>query len=327
MSYINSLVDKVFVINLDKDKERLNKIDAALRGQGIGYERIPGILGSTVKEDPRLTGFCNIFCTDGIKGCALSHHTAWEQMLKNGYSRILVFEDDAIIPSDFDAKVREVMAKLPQDYDVVFLGCRFFCSNKSITQKIGHTVMGTSPEPFEENISRVNGSMGSHAVLYTSDFVKRIINQPINTHIDIQLQTWIKHFKAKAYGVNPEIVDTVTNPTESNIGDAFPPLANGFLSKFEFSEKVPLNWALAENLWKIGPVNINGYIVFMTLLAIFLPFWIIPILFIWLALEVFTARDIKNGLRYSIFLLLGGCINVGLQNLKLFMFPFKSKQK
>ena len=327
MSYINSLVDKVFVINLDKDKQRLEKIDASLRKQGISYERIPGILGSTVKDDDRLTGFCNIFCTDGIKGCALSHHTAWEQMIQNGYSRILVFEDDAIIPPDFDEKVRDVMARLPQDYEVVFLGCRFFCSNKSVTQKVGHVVMGTTPEPFEENISRVTGSLGAHAVLYTSDFVKKIIGQPINTHIDIQLQHWIKHFNSKAYGVNPEIVDTSPNVNTSNIGDSFPPLANKFLGNFEFTEKVPLNWALSENLWKLGPFNINAYLVIMIVFAVFLPFWIIPLLFVWLAAEVFVSQDIQNGLRYSIFLVIASVINIALQNFKVFMFPFKSKQK
>lgn len=325
MSYINTLVDKVFVINLDKDKERLEKIDASLRKQGIAYERIPGILGSTVKEDDRLTGFCNIFCTDGIKGCALAHHTAWEQMIENGYSRILVFEDDAVIPPDFDTKVRDVMARLPQDYDVVFLGCRFFCSNTSVTEKVGHAMMKTAPEPFEENISRVIGSMGAHAVLYTSSFVKKIVNKPINTHIDIQLQEWIKQLNAKAYGIHPEIVDTSVHT--SNIGDSFPPLANQFLGNFEFTEKVPLNWALSENLWKLGPFNINAYIAIMIALAIFLPFWVIPILFIWLAAEVVVSQDIQNGLRYSIFLLLAAFLNKALQNFKVFMFPFKGKHK
>lgn len=302
MSYVNSLVDKVFVINLEKDKERLETINKALTGQGISYERIPGILGSQVSSDPNLSTLCNWFCTDGIKGCALSHHKAWELMVERGYSRILVLEDDAVIPANFDEKVRHIMGRLPNDYEIVYLGCRYFCSNKNFTEKLGHQVMNSAPEAFSEEIVKVTGSLGQHATIYTRTAVEKFIHEPIYTHIDVQVQRWIRQKGIQAYGVHPEIVGTLPNNRGSNIADSFPRLANTALDKVEFTDNTPLGWSLSENFMKIGPFNVNGYIVGLFLLGLFLPWYLSVFLFAWIGLETATSKDIWNGFRFAVFL-------------------------
>lgn len=302
MSYVNSLVDKVFVINLDKDKERLENINKALTDQGISYERIPGVLGSQVSSNPNLSTLCNWFCTDGIKGCALSHRKAWELMIERGYSRILVFEDDAIIPGNFDEKVRHIMARLPDDYEIVYLGCRYYCSNKNFTEKFGHQLMDSAPKPFDEEIVKVSGSLGSHATLYTRTAIEKIIHEPITTHIDIQIQNWIRSKNIQTYGVNPEIVGTIPNNLGSNLADKFPPLANKILDTVEITNNTPLGWSMSENFMKIGPFNVNTYIVGLTVLGLFLPWYLSIFLFAWILLETATSSDIWNGFRFAVFL-------------------------
>jgi GR25 family glycosyltransferase involved in LPS biosynthesis len=316
MSYINTLVDKVYVINLEKDKERLKKIDSSLQREKVDYERIPGVIGSQIGYDNRISFLCNTFCTDGIKGCALSHHKVWEQMLKNGYSSILVFEDDAIIPEGFDEKVRNVMSKLPNDYDVVFLGCHFFCDSKSVIQKTYQKLTNTEPKQFAEDIQQVQGSMGTHAILYTRSFVQKIVSEPITTHIDIELRRWIKNYNAKAYGVNPEIVDTKIEQGGSNLADGFPPLANTVLRNIDLVEKVPLSWTLSENLFKIGPLNVNFYLIFLFLLGILVPYWVAGLLGLWIIIEALVASSAMNGVRYGVFLGLGMLVGATLGNLK-----------
>lgn len=320
MSYINSLVDKVFVINLDKDKERLEKIHKSLTGQNINYERIPGVLGANVGSSPDLSMICNWFCTDGIKGCALSHHTAWKHMIERGYSRILVLEDDAVLPENFDEKVRHIMGRLPDDYEMVFLGCRYFCRNKNFTEKLGHSVLGTAPETFTEEIVRVNGSLGSHAILYTRSAVEKFVNEPIHTHIDVQIQNWIRAKGIRAYGVSPEIVETMPNHTNgSNLADKFPSLTNAFFDQFEITNNTPLGWSLSENFMKIGPYNVNFYVLILFILAILLPFWLSPLLFLWILAEVMASYDIKNGIRYSVFLAAGIGLRYSIENMNRFI--------
>jgi GR25 family glycosyltransferase involved in LPS biosynthesis len=299
---VNSLVDKVFVINLDKDKDRLEKINRALTGQGISYERIPGVLGSQISSDPKLSTLCNWFCTDGIKGCALSHHRAWELMVERGYSRILVFEDDAVIPGNFDEKVRHIMGRLPDDYEIVYLGCRYYCSNTKLTEKFGHHVMDSAPKPFNEEIVKVSGSLGSHATLYTRTAIEKIIHEPITTHIDLQIQQWIRSKKIQTYGVHPEIVGTTPNNLGSNLADTFPPLANKILDTVEITNNTPLGWSMSENFMKLGPFNVNGYIVGVIVLGLFLPWYLSIFLFAWILLETMTSKDIWNGFRFTVFL-------------------------
>jgi len=312
MSYINTLVDKVYVINLDKDVERLRTVDSALRKQGILYERVSATVGKKVANDLRLTHLCNAFCTDGIKGCALSHHRIWEDALRNGYSRILVFEDDALIPDDFDKKVREIMGKLPESYDILFLGCQYFCRNKTLVEKVGHTLMGTTPEAVDDTIQKVSGSVGAHATIYTHVFMKKIINEPIETHIDIQIQRWIKQYKLNAYGLDPELVSTSDPMLSSNLADKFPPLLNKALGNIYVTDKMSLAWVMSENQMKILGLNINVYNILFFLLALCLPPWISLTLFLWIGVEAGVARDVWNGLRLSIFTGLGLFLRIGL---------------
>jgi GR25 family glycosyltransferase involved in LPS biosynthesis len=316
MSYINTLVDKVYVINLDKDKDRLEQIDAALRKQNITYERLPATLGSKVTQDSRLTYLCNSFCTDGIKGCALSHHRVWEDALRNGYSKILVFEDDSIIPDDFDVKVRDVVSELPKSYDCIFLGCQFFCRNESFAEKLGHSLMGTAPESLNDSINRVSGSMGSHAVIYTDTFMKKIIHEPIETHIDVQIQRWIKKFNINAYGLNPEIVSTTDPTTSSNLADKFPPLLNAILKPIYVTDKISLSWILSENQFKIAGLNVNLYNILFFLLAIFLPARITLWFFAWILLEILVSFDIKNGFRLFLFTAIGLVLRFSIRGRK-----------
>ena len=312
MSYINTLVDKVYVINLDKDVERLRTIDTSLRKQGISYQRLQATVGSKVSSDPRLTQLCNSFCTDGIKGCALSHHRIWEDALQNGYSRVLVFEDDALIPDDFDKKVREVMVSLPESYDVLFLGCQYFCRNETVIEKVGHTLMGTAPEAVNEHVQKVSGSLGAHATIYTQVFMKKIIQEPIETHIDVQIQRWINKYDLNAYGLNPELVSTTDPMTSSNLADKFPPLLNKALHSVYVTDKVSLAWALSENQMKILGLNVNLYNILFFLLALALPPWLSIVLFAWIAVETGVSKDLWNGFRMFFFTGLGTTIRVGL---------------
>ena len=316
MSYINTLVDKVYVINLDKDVERLRTIDTALRKQGILYERLSATLGKKVSNDHRLTQLCNSFCTDGIKGCAISHHRIWEDALKNGYSRVLVFEDDAIIPDDFDKKVREVMDTVPESYDVIFLGCQYFCRNKTVVEKVGHTLMGTTPEEVNEHVQKVSGSLGAHATIYTQIFMNKIINEPIETHIDVQIQRWIKKYNLNAYGLNPELVSTTDPMLSSNLADKFPPLLNKALGNIYITDKVSLAWALSENQMKVAGLNVNMYNILFFLLALILPPWLSLGMFVWIGIEAGTAQDVWNGMRMFLFTALGLSLRIGIHLLQ-----------
>ncbi len=105
---------KIFVINLDKDKERMASIDSQLSQLKIDYERISGVYA---KELPQieLNKFYNRFrwwCAVGRPivpaeiGCALSHRKIYEMMKSD--EAVCILEDDIIIEKDFLQKVNDV---------------------------------------------------------------------------------------------------------------------------------------------------------------------------------------------------------------------------
>ena len=145
MSYVNTVIDKVYVINLERDRTRLHTFDAEMKRHGISYTRFPAVLGTEIKYDDGLTKACNQICTAGMKGCALSHRAIWEDMLKNRYENVLIFEDDASLIDNFEQVFRDGWSQLPNDYDIYYLGCHATCENSDPSSKVFNKVFNTAP--------------------------------------------------------------------------------------------------------------------------------------------------------------------------------------
>ena len=93
MAFINKVCDKVFVINMEKDTERLKAFDSHMKTNGIIYDRFNAINGSTIQRHNRLTEYCNTFCPNSTKGCALSHSGIWDLMITHRYKNVFIFSN------------------------------------------------------------------------------------------------------------------------------------------------------------------------------------------------------------------------------------------
>lgn len=103
---------KVFLVNLDRDKDRLVASDAQLRRLGVAYERVSAVYGKNLSESQRknaVNGFrwwCAVGrpCMPGEIGCALSHFKVWD----SGCDLMCVLEDDVILNAEFPKVIAEV---------------------------------------------------------------------------------------------------------------------------------------------------------------------------------------------------------------------------
>ncbi len=301
-SFTNSVVNKVYVINLEKDKDRLERIDEQLRANAIHYERYPAVLGVAVGTHPTLSQFCNKFCTDAMKGCALSHTNIWKKMIADGDSAVLVLEDDALLSKDFDVELRRVWAQVPDDFDIVYLGCALKCGDNNIVPTVINKVLGHTPVPIDKNILSVKGSIGTYGYIISNRAARKLQKCLINTHIDYQLQLWIHEYKLNAYSINPLIVHANDDGDGSNLSESFPVGVNSILKQFKVGDQMNLSWALGENSLKLGPFNINILMALFFILVAFLPARTYTWVFLWLAVETLIARDISNGIKYAAFL-------------------------
>jgi len=56
----------------------------------------------------------------------------YEDALKNNYKNILVLEDDVYFSDELYKELDEAMSELPEDYDILYLGCFGICDKKQV---------------------------------------------------------------------------------------------------------------------------------------------------------------------------------------------------
>jgi len=108
----NDYFDIIWYINLDRRTDRRERMERVFYDQGIAsVVRFPAI-------EPE-------HGTDNLRpaklGNKLSHLKVIE--LSNGAGSIFIFEDDAEFHRSFHELFEEFMAQVPDDWDMIFLGC------------------------------------------------------------------------------------------------------------------------------------------------------------------------------------------------------------
>lgn len=156
---VNEVFDKVFVINLDRRKDRMEAMHSRLTRCGINYERIPAVNGTSpeVQElyrnyrasrppvDPEARIFSRDFYfggkTDaqrtahieaGLNGPAirsagalaysLTYRNILRRCIDEGIDRVLVFDDDCLFHMDFQAAFHSAYSELPANWRLFQLG-------------------------------------------------------------------------------------------------------------------------------------------------------------------------------------------------------------
>jgi GR25 family glycosyltransferase involved in LPS biosynthesis len=150
---------EIFLINLASKKDRLdnfinvyNKTDL----YGIkNFQRISAVNGRELKLDRYVskTGLQDIEMietrgyrirhnqlTRGAVGCYLSHLNIYKIVRNNKIPYALIFEDDVKFKSyDLYRKMRILMAKIPDDWDMLLLGCAcHVCTHNGEYRDVDH---------------------------------------------------------------------------------------------------------------------------------------------------------------------------------------------
>jgi len=118
----------IFVINLDRDVERMASLAGSLKSLGLEYVRVPAVLGKEVPGWEKLVDASlygdrnrNVMPRPGEVGCYLSHLKAMEEFLRTDAPWCVILEDDVeILPACLP-----VLAALGEkdDWDLAKLFC------------------------------------------------------------------------------------------------------------------------------------------------------------------------------------------------------------
>lgn len=107
---------KTFLINLDKDVNRMQAADTQLRSLNVAYERFPAVYGKNLPKNERdstvnkFRWWCAIGRPVGLGeiGCALSHYRLYRQMINENIPYACILEDDVILKPEFPRQLQIV---------------------------------------------------------------------------------------------------------------------------------------------------------------------------------------------------------------------------
>lgn len=106
----------IFLLNLDKSVDRLDRMQKLLAGQGLAYRRIQAVYGKdlTQSEVREKVSLWRWRCaqgrapTPGEIGCALSHLKALRAIVDEGLPYACIMEDDIMLMGDLKARLEEM---------------------------------------------------------------------------------------------------------------------------------------------------------------------------------------------------------------------------
>jgi GR25 family glycosyltransferase involved in LPS biosynthesis len=254
---MNNYVDNVYLINMDKDYDRLEKVTKECDKVGIKFERFPGvniydlsqnILDKYIPEEIQKYG------TNGILGCGLSHLFVWQDAVKNNYKNILVLEDDVYFTDDFNEYLQNVMEELPDDYDILYLGYKdlFRCKAPK------NCSLNYIYKPFFPLLT--------HAMIISNKGLNKLLN--LITKIDNHIDRLIAYNKKDLiiYASKKKIVKQIwLDSNNSNLKiKTFPKIINYYLDNVKDCNDIPISYYSNFQLYKY-----NDYIITRITYAIF----------------------------------------------------------
>jgi GR25 family glycosyltransferase involved in LPS biosynthesis len=130
-------LDKLFLINLEKRKDRLVHFVKEVTREKIPFEKIDvykPIDGTTdTYEIP--DNYKNLFSNanymktkfkNTISSNQLSHYSILKLQIERNYKNIIVFQDDVVLKNGFLNDLENIMNNLPNNYEIIWIGLHKF---------------------------------------------------------------------------------------------------------------------------------------------------------------------------------------------------------
>jgi GR25 family glycosyltransferase involved in LPS biosynthesis len=262
MHIFNEYFDKVLIINLERDVNRMRNMDNLCKKEGLMYERCNAIDGSKKdKYNEYITKPCQWLCTNGMIGCALSHYFIWKRVVEERIDRILVLEDDIYFMDGYKDVFKEAIKELPEDWDMFYLGCHGLCNkrNQNINLFMGvmHLIKNNGDSMSEKkHVFIPELALTTHCYAITYDGCKKLLEylNKISYHIDMSIA--LKASKLRVYACEPNLA--YQRGDDSSLADkSFPRLLNRCVSKmrdkrnftYDYYFTVPI--CKGVNLWTL----------------------------------------------------------------------------
>lgn len=181
-SFINHFFDHVYLINLKRRPDRLEKMRNLLKRLKIEFTLIEAVDGREIKRIPK--GLNN-----GIVGCHLSHLKVLKDIQEKEFEQPLILEDDLISHKEFEELLTNLHL-IPKDWKLLYIGTADW-ENKSKREI-----------PFYEG-KDINSTFAYSVKKEIVGELIRMFEKPITKPCDTLLHSAQR--KYKTYVLNPQL--------------------------------------------------------------------------------------------------------------------------
>jgi len=194
-------IDKYYMCHYSKLTERRSYIKDVVLKYNINLNWILEYDKEQINENILSKSFPDLFSDKSGKkpskaeiSLAMKHYCVFNDVIKNNFQNVVVFEDDIILVDDFDKKLNKYINQLPNNYDILWIGT---CCNLYTSQIIP-----------ELNVYRnSHGSRCTHAYVISNAACKKIVDffPKIYQAIDWFFNTSIKTLNLNNYWAEPPL--------------------------------------------------------------------------------------------------------------------------
>jgi GR25 family glycosyltransferase involved in LPS biosynthesis len=226
---VGNMKYRTFVVNMDKDVERFNKISSYYHNSDLSelpLERYSAVVGKNMEPSDWLTDdavndFNNVInngyrthhyqLTYGGIGCFLSHYNLAKQLLseQKNIDAYIVFEDDTAIPRNLLSHIETQMSELPEDWDYLMF----------------YTIRANG-DPITKKLNKLKSFWGTNCYIMNKKGARKLVEETnankIDGQIDSYLSRMIQQDKMNIYATKKHLVKS--NALDTNIQVILKPL-------------------------------------------------------------------------------------------------------
>lgn len=222
---------KFFIINLEQDIKKREKITAFCESFGLDYEIIPAVYGKALSKDeikqntyPKNEQL-KLFKRElglGEIGCAISHRKCYEEIIKRDLKEAIILEDDAVFNEELIEFLKHI-DELPKDLELLLLG-----HYKQMYYDDGFMIDSPYYRKYSKVVANkwkirrlVGGGNGTHGYLITNDGAKKLSKLMNKIYLPADWYT--------------------NNDKHTNVYALFPTIINPDLAEFSSTQLNPIN--------------------------------------------------------------------------------------
>lgn len=305
-------IDNVYVINLDRSKDRFQSIKSILGRENIQFTKISAIDGVMLSDDDvskHCTKFAETFCPKTIIGCAMSHKKTWRKIVENNDKYAIVFEDDVFIDKNFKSELKKCLDELftfDQKFDFLYLG--YFgpakITDNSFINHLQNIILYklSNKKCDLENVFIPVSPVGFHCYIISKECAKKLLKSmnKINYHIDVEFLKYANTLNLRVYACKNRIGYQFSTVENSFLNDCkFPKLLNILCDNIKDKDHISYSYWLNTPILKIKNFHFN--------------------LYSFLFLSIIIVLNKKINILFLIYLYLESSLDININNISIIL--------